>query len=388
MISRRKFFKQSEGLLALGATAPLLWRQAAQASERRRDLPVLVVLELTGGNDGLNTVIPHADDVYHKSRPTLRVEPAKVLKLDDHVGLHPALKDIHRLWETGCLTVVQGVGYPNPSRSHFRSMEIWQTGAIGPAPPAGWLGRLSDGHPGMELCHIGEGTMPLALVGRTSVAQSLASIAAYQLQPGAALTSRFTEQPSVPELKDIRRRYTATVELTRRLENLRKEPNVRVDADTLEGRLETVLRLIEADTPLRVFYTAQDGFDTHGGQLYAHQQLLQTVGKAVAGFLQGIKERKVHERVLVLVFSEFGRRLKENSSGGTDHGTCAPVLLAGSPVKGGILGPHPSLADLDETGDPRFVHDFRDLYSTIIGHWLDVDPVPILGDRHGNLPVL
>jgi uncharacterized protein (DUF1501 family) len=166
MLSRRQFMNQSAGIFALGSTASGLWRQAARAAEARRDAPILVVLELSGGNDGLNTVIPHADDVYHKSRPALRVEPGKVLKLDDHVGLHPSLKDLHRLWEAGNLAVVRGVGYPDPNRSHFRSMEIWQTGTVGPAPPAGWLGRFGDAHPRLELCHVGQGSMPLAVQGR------------------------------------------------------------------------------------------------------------------------------------------------------------------------------------------------------------------------------
>jgi uncharacterized protein (DUF1501 family) len=388
MFSRRHFVNQSAGFFALGSTAPALWRQAARAAEPRRDAPILVVLELSGGNDGLNTVIPHGDDVYRKSRPTLRVEPGKVLKLDDRVGLHPSLKDLHRHWETGDLAVVQGVGYPNPNRSHFRSMEIWQTGTVGPAPPAGWLGRLGDAHPRLELCHVGLGTMPLAVAGRKVVAQSLASVAAYRLGSGAELPSRFGEGPGEPRLAEIRRRYTSAADLARRLEHLRGGSTATADAETLEGRLETIRRLIEADTPYRVYYTSQDGFDTHAGQLYAHQQLLQTMGKAVAGFLESLKPSKLEERVVVLVFSEFGRRLKENANAGTDHGAAAPVLLAGSAVKGGFLGPHPDLADLDETGDPRFAVDFRDVYASLLRRWLAVDPGPILGERKTTLPLV
>ena len=181
MFSRRDFLARSAGVMSLGSLAPGLWRRAAAAAEPRKDATILVVLELTGGNDGLNTVVPHADEVYHKSRPTLRVEPAKVLKLDDRVGLHPALKDLHKVWEAGDLAVVQGVGYPNPNRSHSRSMEIWQTGSVGQAPPAGWLGRLGDAHPKFERCHVGQGTMPLAVTGRKTVAQSLSSIADFRL---------------------------------------------------------------------------------------------------------------------------------------------------------------------------------------------------------------
>ena len=146
------------------------------------------------------------------------------------------------------------------------------------------------------------------------------------------------------------------------------------DAETLAGRLETIRRLIEANTPYRVYYTAQDGFDTHAGQLYAHQRLLQTMGKALAGFLDSLKPSQLDERVVVLVFSEFGRRLKENANGGTDHGAAAPVLIAGRAVKGGLFGPHPNLADLDETGDPRFAVDFRDIYASLIRRWLDAGP--------------
>jgi uncharacterized protein (DUF1501 family) len=388
MLSRRDFFNQSAGVLALGSTAPGLWRQAAKAAEARRDAPILVVLELNGGNDGLNTVIPYADDVYHKSRPTLRVEPGKVLKLDERVGLHPSLKDLHRLWEAGELAVVQGVGYPNPNRSHFRSMEIWQTGSVGPAPPAGWLGRLGDTHPRLELCHVGQGSMPVALQGRKAVAQSLASVAAYRLESGAELPSRFKEETNEPPLTEIRQRYTSATELARRLENLRGGKIASGDAGTLGGRLETIRGLIEADTPYRVYYTAQDGFDTHAAQRYAHQQLLQTLGKALAGFFDGLKPSKLDERVLVLVFSEFGRRLKENANGGTDHGAAAPVLIAGRAVRGGLCGPHPNLADLDEAGDPRFGVDFRDLYASLIRHWLEVDPTPILGERKSMLSLV
>src|SRR5262249_13531548 len=155
------------------------------AVEPPRDSTILVVLELTGGNDGLNTVVPFADDIYHKSRPTLRIDPSKVIKLDDQIGLNPALKDLHRVLETGDLAVGEGVGYPQPNRSHFRSMEIWQTGTIDPAPPTGWLGRLGDARPGSEVCHVGRGTVPLALMGRRTVPQSLASESEFRLVPGA-----------------------------------------------------------------------------------------------------------------------------------------------------------------------------------------------------------
>ena len=194
MISRRDLFIRSagagvgSGILSLGLPAPGLWRQAAAAAEPRADLPILVVVELTGGNDGLNTVIPYTNDVYHKNRPTLRIEPDKVLKLDDHVGLHPSLKELHTVWESGDLAVIQGVGYPDPNRSHTRSMEIWQTGVVGAAPPCGWLGRVADSNSSFKLCHVGPESVPMAVRGRTSIPQALASLADYQLVEGGQLS--------------------------------------------------------------------------------------------------------------------------------------------------------------------------------------------------------
>jgi uncharacterized protein (DUF1501 family) len=396
MITRRGFLKGSAGLgtgaLSLGIPLPGLWRRAASAAETRADLPILVVVELTGGNDGLNTVVPLADDVYHKSRPTLRIEPDKVLRLDDRVGLHPAMKELNSLWESGDLAMVQGVGYPNPNRSHFRSMEIWQTGWLGLAPTAGWLGRVADADPALRLCHVGPQTVPLALRGRKTVPQALASLADYRLMPGAGLVDLSGVGDSGdPVLDQVRRQFTAARELSTRLAAIPAAPGATAPApapDTLEGRLDTIRRLIEADSQFRIYYTAQEGFDTHAAQRFAHQDLLRKVSQGVAGFLKGLKASRIDERVVVLMFSEFGRRLKENASGGTDHGTAAPVLLAGKPVKGGLIGPPPDLARLDDSGDPRFTTDFRDVYATLLRRWLAIDPEPILGRRDGVLSLI
>ena len=386
MFSRRNFLARSAGVMSLGSLAPGLWRRAAAAAEPRKDATILVVLELTGGNDGLNTVVPHADEVYHKSRPTLRVEPAKVLKLDDRVGLHPALKDLHKVWEAGDLAVVQGVGYPNPNRSHSRSMEIWQTGSVGQAPrPAGWGG--SGTHtPRFERCHVGQGTMPLAVTGRKTVAQSLSSIADFRLTAGATMPSDAGKEGLDPLIDQVRLRYASARDLSARLDRI--PTDAAAAPETLEGRLDIVRRLIEADTPFRIFYTSQEGFDTHASQLYTHQELLRTLARALGEFLARLRSSKLDERVLVLVFSEFGRRLKENANHGTDHGTAGPVFVAGSAVKGGLVGPQPNLSDLDESGDPRFGVDFRDVYATLLRHWLDVDPVPILGERNCGLHLI
>ena len=168
--------------------APMFWQRAAAATEAKAGLPVLVVVELGGGNDGLNTVVPYADDLYAKARPRLRIEPKTVLKLNDRVGLHPSLKDLHKLWEAGDLAVVQGVGYPNPNRSHFRAMEIWHAGDAGPVPDAGWLGRLADIQPSLGPCYIGTEATPLSVRARRFFTPSIASLSDYRIPPGALKT--------------------------------------------------------------------------------------------------------------------------------------------------------------------------------------------------------
>ncbi len=192
MLTRRRFLARSAelGLVAVGAQAPLVWQRAAAAAEAKAGLPILVVIELSGGNDGLNTVVPYADDLYAKARPTLRIGPKSLLKLDDRVGLNPALKDLHTFWESGDLTIIQGAGYPNPNRSHSRSMEIWQTGSVGPVTDAGWLGRAADIQPLMSTCYVGTEAVPLAVQGRKFFTPSIASLADYRVPPGMLAVGR------------------------------------------------------------------------------------------------------------------------------------------------------------------------------------------------------
>lgn len=386
MTSRREMFRRSAslGLLALGARAPHLWAGAAEAAGPGADAPVLVVLELTGGNDGLNTVVPFTDDVYHRSRPTLRVGPKEVLRLDDRAGFHPAMKGLKAEWDAGRVAVVQGVGYPGPSRSHFRSMDVWQSGSPGETPTSGWLASAADRAAGFELCHVGDTALPLALRGRRVVAQSVSDPADLRLAPGATVPD--TPPAHDPVLDAIRERYAAARGLATRLASLPAATPVAPDdvSAPLRDRLATVRALTRAGAPFRVYYTSQGGFDTHASQKYQHEQLLRGVSGAISSFLTGLRDDRLDDRVVILVFSEFGRRLDENASGGTDHGTAAPVLLAGTPVRGGVLGPPPDLTHLDQ-GDPQFTTDFRDVYATVLRRWLGVDPVPVLGRRDDAL---
>jgi uncharacterized protein (DUF1501 family) len=385
MQTRRDFLTRTAAtsVISLGLPLPRLWRHVAAAAEPKTDMPILVVVELTGGNDGLNTVIPYADDLYHQNRPTLRFEKDKVLKLDDHVGLHPSMKDLHKLWDQGQVRIVQNVGYPNPNRSHFRSMEIWHTGLLGPAPPTGWLGAAADLQGSLQLCHVGEGVVPHAVLRRKGTTSSIRNLTDFQLNPGALLAKAGVADNSL--LQEIGKRTESTRELVKSLEIV--SAHASTAPGSLDERLGTIRALIEAGTSFRVYYTGLDGFDTHVSQRFTHQELLSTMSSALGGFLDGLRKSKLDERVLVLLFSEFGRRVRENGQGGTDHGTAAPVILVGKSVKGGLLGPAPDLKKLD-LGDLCFKVDFRDVYATLLRNWLKIDSKPILENRDETLELL
>jgi uncharacterized protein (DUF1501 family) len=269
-------------------------------------------------------------------------------------------------------------------------MEIWQTGVLGPAPPAGWLGRSADGNPGLRICHVGPQSLPVAIRGRTAVSNALASPADFHLASGASLIAPSdAHHPADRVLEQVRRQFTAARVISTRIAAIATASNHSSPSpDTLEGRLETIRRLIEADSGFRIYYTAQEGFDTHAAQRFTHHALLRKVSQGVVGFLKNLRPSRLDDRVVVLMYSEFGRRLKQNASGGTDHGTVAPVLVAGKPVKGGQIGPPPDLTQLDDVGDPRFTTDFRDVYATLLRRWLVVAPEPILGRRDAMLPFM
>jgi uncharacterized protein (DUF1501 family) len=316
----------------------------------------------------------------------LRIESKTILKLDDRVGLNPALKDLHKLWESGDLTVVQGAGYPNPNRSHSRSMEIWQTGSVDPVPDAGWLGRAIDQYPTLGTCHVGSEALPLAVRGRKSFTPSIASLADYRTPEWMPTIDQ--TRPASELAREIRKRSDRVFAQAKRLEAISKSLP-KSDSGTLEDRLTTIRVLIEQDPGLRVFYTstAPASFDTHAAQKFTHRELLRSTSSAVGKFLNDVQKRGLGERVVVLMFSEFGRRVRENAQGGTDHGTAGPVFLAGSAVRGGLVGPAPDLTNLD-SGDLHFAVDFRDIYATVLRRWLLVDPIPVLGRRNDMLPIV
>jgi uncharacterized protein (DUF1501 family) len=420
MLTRRGFLTQSlkaSTLLACAPTVPQFLAATARAAEKDKDGTVLVVLEMGGGNDGLNTVIPYADDLYHKARPTLRRTKRDIVKVNDHIGLHNGLNGLQPLLNDGHLAIVQGVGYPNPDRSHFESMDIWQSADLSLANQSGWLGRavpsLHDKKGSIPAMQLG-GSLPLALQGAAGGVVSLNQQVPYQLDLGPDakrhgprrklvedLTKATDEGPGDDLLAFVRRRQVQTYTTLDKLKDALeadKKPNQQIApmAGTLRlgeagGALTTnlnlVARLIKQGFGTRVYYVSIDGFDTHANQMERHANLLQEVGGAIGAFFQTLKEGDHDKKVVLLTFSEFGRRVKENGSRGTDHGAASCLFVAGPPVKGGPVGDYPKLDDLD-SGDLKHGIDFRRVYATLLDEWLGVDSRVVLNGQFAHLPLL
>ncbi len=391
--TRRDFLRNS-ALLALSPTVPGFLARTARAAATEPDARGLVVLQLTGGNDGLNTVVPFADDGYARYRPKLRLPTDQLFKIDDSTGLHPSLEDFHRLLETGRLAVVQGVGYPNPSRSHFRSMACWHTCRFDAKDTGhGWLGLALDGaaSPADQApasVFVGEQTPP-ALRGRRSKSSVLGRLDDLMLtgdvDPRRAVAERETE---ADVRAYVRRTFLDAYTTADRLKGVEavRDAGARYPAGPLAERLRLVAQLLKAGLGTRVYYLEQDGYDTHAAQLPQHARLLTELGGALRAFLDDLKAAGLAERVAVLAFSEFGRRVAENGSFGTDHGTAGPVFVAGGGVRAGLVGKAPRLTDLDK-GDLQMGIDFRRVYATLLKDWLNVSAAEALGGDFGRLPL-
>jgi uncharacterized protein (DUF1501 family) len=404
--SRRAFLKSSAGLVALAQGVPAFLLSASARAAESPGETVLVVIQLSGGNDGLNTVVPYADDAYRKARPSLAVGNAQVRKIDDHVGFHPSMEGFSKLLEAGRLGIVQGVGYPNPDRSHFSSMDIWHTARPelykgrgerdGPGHRVtGWIGRCLDcnapaGTQGdMPALHLGSGRLPLALVGEQLRVSSVAALESFKLDAADDHVVKAMRQaaavkrdPGDDLVAFLQRGTLSAMDSSKRVQESlgRYKTDVKYPESTLAQRLKTVAQLIDAGLGTRVYYLDLDGFDTHANQNAAHAGLLGELSAAMNAFVSDLDKHGHGKRVLTMTFSEFGRRVKENASQGTDHGAAAPLFVAGGKVKTGLIGKYPSLSDLDE-GDLKFTTDFRGVYAAVLEQWLGVPSAPVLGGK-------
>ena len=395
-ISRRQFVALSApAMLSLGALSPRFLRRAAAQSAASSQENILVVVQLSGGNDGLNTVVPHRDDEYRKRRPTLALPESDLLTVNDDFGLHPALTGFAQLYENGQLGIIQGVGYANPNRSHFEAMDIWHTCLRkSDSRPDGWLGRTVDDlqshhHVDVPALHLGNRKQPFALSSREHRVPSIKSLEQFRLELEhreslGEFQRGVTSQRDVasPLLDFVQTSTDTAINVSQKLQA--STANYKSDVtypDTELGRdLKTVAQLINADLATRIFYVELDGFDTHSQQADAHTALLRKMSEAVSIFTQDMIAHGHGRRVLTVCFSEFGRRVEENASKGTDHGTAAPMFIAGENARAGLIGDHPSLTDLEQ-GDLKFHTDFRQVYAGLLEQWLGVASPEIL---HGT----
>lgn len=411
--TRRDFLRlglSTSTLLACGATVPTFLANSARvlaAEPARATGRILVVLQLDGGNDGLNMVVPYADDAYIKQRPKLHLAANAVAKIDDRVGFHPGLSGFAKLLEEKRLAIVQSVGYPNPNRSHFESMAIWHTARLDArSDTAGWLARGLDAAPvppggDVPALHVSDELLPQALAGGQRHIPSLVSLEQFRRRLGvpdaagareqrAALDELTREERGKPGslLQFVERSAVLTYASSARLEGIAAGGGAGYpEFYGLARRLKLIAQLIKAGLTTSIYFTRLGGFDTHANQANSHDRLLREMGSSLQAFLKDVHDAGEGKRVLVLVFSEFGRRLAENASAGTDHGTAAPVLLLGSAVKAGLHGPYPDLRDLDD-GDPKHAIDFRRVYATLLDHWLGCPSDRVLGEKFEPLAIL
>ena len=404
----RTFFS----LDALAANSPI---QTATG----KDSPILVILQLAGGNDGLNTVIPFQNDAYFRARPTLAIPKSKVLSLSDGFGLHPELTSLKSLHDNGHLAVVHGVGYPNPNRSHFRSTEIWQTASdANKTEKHGWLGRYFDSccegtDPAVGIS-IGSAQSPQAFAAEKRRGISFANPSQFRFDLRKSSDPDAAEEfyRSVNEMDhemqggsigmldgsadmdgetlDFLQRTAldATVSSDKILGIAGKtKSSSPYPAGNLADSLNLVARLIAGGMPTRVYYVSQGGYDTHSNQEGSHARLMAELGAALSAFTADLKSQGNFDRVLTMTFSEFGRRVAENASRGTDHGAAAPMFLLGGTIKPGLHGQAPSLEKL-HNGDLIHTVDFRNIYATILENWLQAPVEPILHRRFSKMDLI
>ena len=397
--SRRDFLKAALGapaVLSLGSTAPAFLQQAAAADPTPLADRVLVVVQLSGGNDGLNTVVPYDNDEYGRNRKTLRMTKGDVIPIGSDLGLHPEMPQMKRLLDDGHLGIVQGVGYPNPQGGHPESMRIWQTARLdAEVCQTGWLGRAIDAA-GSEAAvpgvFVGTFSRPLTVNAARAVVPTIQSIEDWKLRSKPVSGSVSAE--ASPLLQEIERRtrsaqaHAAAVEDVVRSGARRDYPNTPFGAS-----LRIIAQLIEANAGVRIFNTDAGGggdigaYDNHAGQKDNHAALIRQLSEGIGAFVDDLKRRGLFDRVVITTFSEFGRTIKENGRRGTDHGSAAPMLLVGGRVRAGLIGKHPSMTELENNG-PKHHTDFRRVYATLLDHWLKIDSQTVLGEKFQSIELL
>lgn len=415
--TRRSFMRRGLGLVSAGAIIPSWLDQTAFALESPDDTPqpggkpgrpddhVMIVLQLSGGNDVLSSVVPHGDPEYYKHRRVTAIRKQDVLKINDHIGLNKAMAPMKGLYDAGDMAIVQGIQYPNPNRSHFHSMAIWHTcNEDNPELADGWLARHFEQQKTIrelsatEAISIGA-EAPKALVGRTFRGIAFQDPGSFtwragQKDPKLQKAYRDLNQPemgSKAKKDNLDFLATTAMEANAATDQVRRAVSKFRAKGRYQGRLgrdmATVAAMIAGGLKTRLYYVRQGGYDTHSSQRGRHDRLMTELARNVNALMTDLRATGNHKRVVIMCFSEFGRRVKENASGGTDHGAGGAMFLMGDAVKGGLYGKHPSLTDLDR-GDLKWNTDFRQVYTTMIDGWLGGDAGKTLGQKFEKLPLL
>lgn len=408
--TRRDFLKHGTLFMGMGVTAPTFLTTTARALAANQDAcltgsnneRILVVVQLGGGNDGVNSMVPYNDPAYLAARPLLAVPESDVLPISESIGFHNALSPFKDLYDQSLLSVVQGVGYPNPNRSHFRSTDIWTSGVPDTLEETGWLGRYLDAQCSGEdsrlhAVDIGTTVSRLFWTGQ-SVIPAISSIETFDLETDVRFPDDRDNQIDTLRLLNATTSDGSYDDYIRQvaLDALATSDQLKIVASTYASTVEypatefaeglrTIAKVISGDLGTRIFHITIGGFDTPANQLATHAALLTDVAQGLQAFMRDLEEMGMADDVLVMTFSEFGRRLTENASSGTDHGAAAPLWLVGGGVKSGLVGNDPNLNDLDD-GDLKYEIDFRSVYGTILQDWIGVDPKPIIGTE--EFPIL
>jgi uncharacterized protein (DUF1501 family) len=414
MIGRRDFVKKGVALVTLGSMPAMLppvfkgaFAVGASDAEADAELPArtLVILQLAGGNDGLNTVVPYADPAYAKARPNIGVAAKDVVALDGSVGLHPKLAGLKPLWDAKKVAVIQGVGYPNPNLSHFQSMLIWQNGGTTAAAGEGWLSdylsRLeSEEHDPLHGFNVGQFVAPeLYSTKAQTIAAPGADAYGFRALSADPADARLRQTALLKMYEQFPRDtpYAALLETTEAdavsssaslsAAVAAQTPAVAYPDTSIANGLKLVAQVVASGAKLRVAHVTLGGFDTHSGQQPEQEKLLADLGDALAAFYGDLAAKGKDHDVVTMTWSEFGRRVQENASEGTDHGTAAPMFVIGGAVHGGIYGETPSLSNLDD-GNLKFTTDFRSVYATLLEGWCGAPSEQILGGRYAQIPGL
>jgi uncharacterized protein (DUF1501 family) len=366
----------------------------------------LVVIQLSGGNDCLDTVVPYTNGFYYDFRPTVKIAPEEVLTIDDAFGFHPSMGSIKRLWDEGHVAVINGIGYPHPDRSHFRSMDIWHTAEPEKIGTEGWLGRVireldPKGDNVLTGINFGRG-LPRALGCRGVPVASVGNLETYGLFPDLQdapskqlALETFTRMYGGAAGKDAVMSLLGQTgaEALQGADILRTAParyasTVTYPANPVAQNLKSMAQVLFADLGTRIYYTQHSSFDTHSGELATHAKLWQEVAGAVGAFMDDLQEHGRADEAVILIFSEFGRRIRDNGSG-TDHGSGGVAFVIGNAVRGGMYGEYPSLKLEDQlNGDLHFNNDFRCTYATLLEQWLGLESAPIVNGQFAQFACL